>query len=210
MPNVTPPSALVHRDSCQASPSGSTPTCGGRLVGRGDLAARARLDELQHDAIDGDRIEVVLVVRRRGPGARGSGGSGSSAAPPTPRVASRLFRSSSDASPDDQHRIAVGELRVRAGVAGEFGIAAPLLRRVEAHETHVVIRARTGEPRGDLVARIVGADRGSPDDDLDALVRRGDARAKRRTRRTPGRLEAAARRRRRSRGRARVAAVRAA
>ena len=47
------------------------------------------------------------------------------------------MRSASEAFADDEDGIAVGERGVRAGVAGELGIAAALLRRVEAHEPHV-------------------------------------------------------------------------
>ena len=41
--------------------SGSVPTCPEILVGGRDLAARARLDELDRDATDGKRIDVILA-----------------------------------------------------------------------------------------------------------------------------------------------------
>ena len=62
--------------------SGSAPPDRGLLVGGRDLAARARLDELQRDAVRCDRVEMVFVVRLEPRDARRSVGSGSSAARP--------------------------------------------------------------------------------------------------------------------------------
>ena len=83
--------------SRRACASGSMPTCAVLLVGRRDLAARARLHEAQHDIADRERVDVVLVVRRRGPSTTTFGRKRFIGSAACPRAARRSFRSSSDA-----------------------------------------------------------------------------------------------------------------
>ena len=167
--------------------SGSMPT---RAVAWSVVVTWQRMHGLthaQHDVADGERVDVVLVVRLepvehdvRAEAVHRQRGHG--------RVAARRsLRSAQRRAADDQHRIAVGEQRVRARVAGEVGIAAARLRAIEAHEAQRRAEVRR-QPRRRGVARVEAAHVAAPDRD----VARGVVAARRARCRSggmPGRVE---------------------
>ena len=112
------------------------------LIDRRHLAARAGLDHFQRHAAAVDPVDVILVVgvdagqhqvrtktidRQRRCESR-------------VEIVERSFR-------QHQQRIAIGERRVCAGIAGIFGIAEPSGRGIEADQPVGAVQPRR-EPRG--------------------------------------------------------------